>query len=71
MTAKIIANIRTGSLTEKGLTNLYNNVRDKHLPGVIAAIEQQMRGQFPRSANRLFGKKAAAAVQPSEGTLGS
>jgi hypothetical protein len=68
MTAKIIANIRSGSLTEKGLTNLYNNVRDKNLPGVIAAIEQQMRGQFPKAANRLFGKKEAAAVQPSEGS---
>jgi hypothetical protein len=62
MPVKIIANIRSGSLTEKGLTNLYNNVRDKNLPGVIVAIEEQMRGQFPRSASRLFGKKEAAAV---------
>jgi hypothetical protein len=71
MTAKIIENIRSGLLTEKGLTNLYNNVRDKKLPGVIAAIEEQMRGQFPKAANRLFGKKEASAVQPSDGTPGS
>jgi hypothetical protein len=71
MTVKIIKNIRSGLLTEKGLNNLYNNVHDKNLPGVVAAIEEQMRGQFPKSANRLFGKKEAAVVQPSEGALGS
>lgn len=64
MTAKIIENIRSGSLTEKGLTNLHNNVQGKNLPGVIDAIEEQMRGQFPKAANRLFGKKEAAAIQP-------
>ena len=48
MTGKIIANIRSGSLTEKGLINLYNNVQGKDLPGVVDAIEEQMRGQFPR-----------------------
>ena len=64
MTAKIIENIRSGSLTEKGLTNLHNNVQGKNLPGVNDAIEVQMRGQFPRAANRLFGKKEAAAIQP-------
>lgn len=71
MTEKIIANVRSGSLTEKGLANLYNNVQGKNLPGVIDAIEQQMRGQFPKAANRLFGKKEAAAVEPSEGTPSS
>ncbi len=71
MTAKIIENIRSGLLTEKGLTNLYNNVRDKNLPGVVTEIEGQMRGQFPKTANRLFGKKETPAIQPSEGTLGS
>ena len=63
MPAKIIEKVRSGLLTEKGLTNLYNNVQGKNLPGVIDAIEEQMRGQFPRAANRLFGKKEAAAVQ--------
>jgi len=70
MTAKIIENIRSGLLTEKGLTNLYNNVQGKNLPGVIAAIEEQMRAQFPKAANRLFGKKEPSAIQPSEGSLG-
>lgn len=41
------------------------------MPGVIAVIEEQMRGQFPKAANRLFVKKEASAIQPSEGTLGS
>ena len=63
MPAKIIEKVRSGLLTEKGLTNLHNNVQGKNLPGVIAAIEEQMRGQFPRAANRLFGKKEAAVVQ--------
>jgi hypothetical protein len=63
MPAKIIENIRSGLLTEKGLINLYNNVQGKNLPGVVAAIEEQMRSQFPKAANRLFGKKEAAAVQ--------
>ena len=63
MPAKIIEKVRSGLLTEKGLTNLYNNIQDKNLPGVIAAIEEQMRGQFPKAANRLFGKKEATAVE--------
>ena len=63
MTVNLIEKVRSGSLTEKGLTNLHNNVQGKNLPGVIDAIEEQMRGQFPRAANRLFGKKEAAAVQ--------
>ena len=71
MTAKIIANIRSGSLTEKGLTNLHNNVQGKNLPGVVDAIEERMRGQYPKAANRLFGKKEAAAARPTEATLGS
>ena len=71
MTARIIQNIRSGLLTEKGLTNLYNNVQGKNLPGVIAAIEEQMRAQFPKAANRLFGKKEAAEVQPSADPKGS
>ena len=63
MTAVLIEKVRSGSLTEKGLINLHNNVRGKKLPGVVAAIERQMRGQFPKAANRLFGKKEAFAVQ--------
>ena len=63
MPAKIIEKVRSGLLTEKGLTNLHNNVQDKNLPGVIDAIEEQMRGQFPKAANRLFGKKEAAVVR--------
>jgi hypothetical protein len=63
MPAKIIEKVRSGLLTEKGLTNLHNNVQGKDLPGVIDAIEEQMRGQFPRAANRLFGKKDAPKVQ--------
>jgi hypothetical protein len=63
MTAKLVEKVRSGSLTEKGLINLHNNVRDKNLPGVIAAIERQMRGQFPKAADRLFGKKEAFAIQ--------
>ena len=71
MPTKIIGNVRSGLLTEKGLINLYNNVQGKDLPGVIAAIEEQMRGQYPKAANRLFGKKEPAAIPPSEGTLSS
>ena len=62
MPTKIIEKVRSGLLTEKGLNNLYNNVRGKDLPGVVAAIEEQMRGQFPKSANRVFGKREAAAI---------
>jgi hypothetical protein len=63
MPANIVEKVRSGLLTEKGLINLHNNVRGKQLPGVIAAIERQMRGQFPKAANRVFGKKEAFAVQ--------
>ena len=63
MTANLIERVRSGSLTEKGLTNLHNNVRGKQLPGVIPAIERQMRSQFPKAANRLFGKKDASAIR--------
>ena len=63
MTVNLIEKVRSGSLTEKGLTNLHNNVRGHKLPGVVAAIERQMRGQFPKAANRLFGKKEAFASQ--------
>ena len=60
---ELIAKVRSGELTERGMINLYNNVRGKSLPGVIAAIERQMRGQFPRAANRLFGRKESVAIQ--------
>lgn len=63
MTTPLIEKVRSGSLTEKELINLYNNARDKSVPDLIAAIERQMRGQFPRAANRLFGKKEAFAAE--------
>lgn len=57
MHTALIARIRSGSLVEKELLNLYNNAKDKGVPDVLAAIEEQMRGQFPRAANKLYGKK--------------
>jgi len=60
---QLIAKIRSGSLAERELINLYNNARNKNAPEIIAAIERQMRGQFPRAANRFFGKKEAFAIQ--------
>jgi hypothetical protein len=63
MNASLIERIRSGSLTEKELINLYNNTKDRNNPNVIAAIERQMRGQFPRAANRLFGKKESFAIE--------
>ena len=63
MNAPLLARIRSGSLSEKELINLYNNTKDKGVPEVTAAIERQMRGQFPRAANRLFGKKESDAVE--------
>ena len=63
MNASLIERIRSGSFTEKELINLYNNTKDKGVPDIIAAIERQMRGQFPRAANRLFGKKESFAIE--------
>ena len=58
MHLSLIARIYSGSLTEKELTNLYNNTKDRNVPEVVAAIEEQMRSQFSRAANKLFGKKS-------------
>jgi len=57
MHISLIARIYSGSLVEKELINLYNNAKDKDVPEVVAAIEEQMRSQFSRAANKLFGKK--------------
>lgn len=57
MHTTLIARIRSGTLVEKELINLYNNSKDRGVPEVMAAIEEQMRSQFPRAANRLYGKK--------------
>lgn len=63
MTSQLIERIRSGTLSEKELINLYNNARDRNAKEVVDAIERQMRGQFPKAANRLFGTKEAYAVQ--------
>ena len=57
MHTTLIARIRSGTLVEKELINLYNNSKDRDVPEVMAAIAEQMRSQFPRAANRLYGKK--------------
>lgn len=57
MHTTLIARIRSGTLVEKELINLYNNSKDRGVPEVMSAIEEQMRSQFPRAANRLYGKK--------------
>jgi len=57
MHTSLIARIRSGSLVEKELINLYNNAKSHDVPDVMAAIEEQMRGQFPRAATRVYGKK--------------
>ena len=54
---KLIEQIRSGSLAEKELINLYNNAKTRHFPEVMAAAEEQMRARFSRTANKLFGKK--------------
>lgn len=63
MTETLIERIRSGTLSEKELINLYNNARVRNAENVIKAIERQMRGQFPKAANRLFGKKESYAIQ--------
>lgn len=57
MHAALIERIRSGTLTEKELINLHNNSRDRNFPEVMAAVEVQMRSQFARAANKLYGKK--------------
>jgi len=57
MHTDLIERIRSGSLVEKELINLYNNAKDKSVPDVMQAIEEQMRAQFSRAANKLYGKK--------------
>lgn len=63
MTSQLIERIRSGTLSEKELINLYNNARARNAQDVVDAVERQMRGQFPKAANRLFGKKEAYAIQ--------
>lgn len=57
MHTALIERIRSGTLTEKELINLHNNSRDRNVPEVMAAVEVQMRSQFARAANKLYGKK--------------
>jgi hypothetical protein len=54
---KLIEQIQSGSLAEKELINLYNNAKRRNIPEVMAAVEQQMRARFTRTANKLYGKK--------------
>lgn len=57
MHTKLIEQIQSGSLAEKELINLYNNAKRRNIPEVMAAVEQQMRARFTRTANKLYGKK--------------
>lgn len=57
MHTKLIEQIQSGSLAEKELINLYNNAKRKNVPEVMAAVEEQMRARFTRTANKLYGKK--------------
>ena len=57
MHTDLIERIRSGSLVEKELINLYNNAKERNVPDVMAAVEAQMRVQFSRAANRIYGKK--------------
>lgn len=70
MYTSTIEKIQTGSLSERELINLYNNALQREAVDVIDAIERQMRGQFPRAANRLFGKKEKFAEQCLSDVLG-
>lgn len=63
MKEKTIEKIKSGSYSEKELINLYNNARSLGAKEVVEAIEYQMRGQFPRAANRLFGQKEDSAIK--------
>lgn len=56
-------------MTEKELVNLYNNARERNAGDVMMAIERQMRGQFPRAANRFFGKKESVAIDKLQSVL--
>jgi hypothetical protein len=69
MTTELITKIRSGKYTERELINLHQNATTKNAIDVIAAIESQMRDQFPRAANRLFGKKASYAVERLQSVL--
>jgi hypothetical protein len=63
MTTQLLEKIRSASLTEKELINLYNNARERNVQEIVAAIEVQIRGQYPRAANRLLGKKETFALE--------
>ena len=57
MHTKLIEQIRSGSLAETELVNLYNNAKKRHFPEVMEAVVDAMRARFSRTANKLFGKK--------------
>jgi hypothetical protein len=60
----MIALVRSGVLSEKELISL----SEKNSTAVNAEIENKMRDQFPRAANRRFGKPRDDAYEILSGT---
>lgn len=55
----LLAHVNGGKLTEKELIQQHDNASACGGKHIVAAVEAQMRGQFPKGANRMFGKKKA------------
>ena len=66
---KMVAKIRDGKCTEQELVQWHANAQTRGGTHITAAIEQQMRAQFPRAANRLFGKTTSFTTQCLQGVL--
>lgn len=59
----LVAKVASGKCTEQELIELHANNKLLGCTRIMAAVESQMRNQFPRAAKRLFGKTVAFTTQ--------
>lgn len=58
---QLIERIRSGKFSERELINLWQNAETRGVTAVMNAVKIQMRADFPRTANRMFGAKESEA----------
>jgi len=68
---QLIESIRSGKYSERELINLHNNASSRGSPNVAQAVVVQMRADYSRAANRLFGAKEKAASAMLEEVIGA
>ncbi|MBZ0133456.1 MAG: hypothetical protein K8F53_12655 [Rhodocyclaceae bacterium] len=58
---QLIESVCSGKFSERELINLYKNAATRNATAVMDAVKIQMRADFPRAANRMFGAKESEA----------